>query len=426
MANKKIISLLVIMLSMLGSIFVVYADSDDASLKISLMNQDPDPVGPNDYVEVRFKVEKIGNDPLEDITFKISEDYPFSLDPDVSPIREIGSWKGYSVDDKDNKIYYILYYKLRVAKDVLEEEYPLKLYYKVKGWSSWATYKAYIRVNNDRADFDFGNLETFPKKLISDTDGAELDVELQNIGEKDAQNVVLELNLPKGFEETYGYSNRVNLGTIPFGSSKIAKFFIDIDEDVESGNHPVNATVFYKEVDSNIDDYLNKSLKLNIPIKSRPKFEIVDYKLEPENITSNDEAKIVVKIKNIGKEEAKSTSVKVYKESSQPFDFNEKTDYIGKLKPGETGEAVFTFSVDENAEPKMYLLDLEIRTIFEDNILAEEKVLKIPVREKGKNNLLTSITFNQFIIGILVIIFVLSLMLIFKIKSRKKSKIQKK
>ena len=118
-----------------------------------------------------------------------------------------------------------------------------------------------------------------------------------------------------------------------------------------------------------------------ILMKNQPDFEITGIKFTPSSIKQNDEVQLRLEVRNIGQKDAESVSIRAFKESSQPFEFEEKTDFIGTLKPGETGEALLRFNVDEKADPKSYKLDLEIRYIYEDQVLTKEKNINIVVRE---------------------------------------------
>ncbi len=78
-------------------------------------------------------------------------------------------------------------------------------------------------------------------------------------------------------------------------------------------------------------------------------------------------AEFRIKVKNTGNEKADSVSLRVFKDASQPFEFNEKSDFIGKLEKNDSGDAVLRVIVDKNAAAKKYLLDVELRGIDEKN-----------------------------------------------------------
>ena len=52
---------------------------DTASLRVNLLNQDPDPAEPGKYVEIRLKAEKFGNNPLTNVNFYLETEYPLPL-----------------------------------------------------------------------------------------------------------------------------------------------------------------------------------------------------------------------------------------------------------------------------------------------------------------------------------------------------------
>lgn len=374
MRKIMILAGLLIVLSIF-SVGLSSATNDNVNyVKTTLLNQDPDPAQPGQYVELRFKVEKQGADTLKNVSFTLDAPYPFSFDPSDKPTKVFGDMKGYTVDDG----YYILYYKLRVDSDALEDTYTVKLRESDNNGKMLITKEFDIRVNNDKPEFVLGTLVTSPKKLTGYTTDGELDVELENIGEMDAQNVIMTVNLPKGFKETYGYSNRANLGTITAGASKTAKFFIDLDEGMKGGVYETNVTIQYKEANSNYNKYKITRLQLGIPIKSSPIFEIEKVETNPQTIRPGDTVELKVFIKNVGGADADSTSMRVFKESSQPFSFNDKTDYIGKLISGETGEALLKFTVDKDATSKEYLLDVELRAI-DDDVITQDKIINVQV-----------------------------------------------
>ncbi|MCF7861219.1 COG1361 S-layer family protein [Candidatus Woesearchaeota archaeon] len=374
---KRIPFIIIVFIAL--SVIVNAASSDYGDLSITLLNQDPDPAHPGKYVELRFKVEKQGNEQLNNITFKLEAEYPFYFDASDTATKTVGGWKGFSGD----QAYYTLYYKLRVDPDALEDNYTIKLQETNDRGDVQIVREYNLRVNNDRPEFVLGNLMTSPTKLVGDTDEAEINVELQNIGELDAQNVIMSIELPEGFSETYGYSSRSNLGTIQSGNSKTATYYIDIDENIRGGTYNAKLVVEYKE--SGEAEYKSKILFIDIPVKSKPFFEIVGIETTPGVIHPGDEVELRIDINNSATVDADATSIRVFKESSQPFDFDDKTDYIGKLKSGQSGEGLLKFTVDSDAPAKTYFIDLEVRTIDGDDVIIQDKSIKIEVKDSEDN-----------------------------------------
>jgi hypothetical protein len=361
----------------------VAADDDFSYLRETFLNQDPDPAEPGELLELRWKVEKYGLESINDVEYKLVIDYPFSFEPSNDAYQELGNW--WVLSDKEE--YQTLFYKLRVDENAIEDEYDIKLLSRYDEQPEWTTKEYTIRVGEPkRPNFVVGNLQTSPTKLTADTDEAKLSVDLQNIGKENADVVIASVSLPEGFEASYGYSDRATLGTVSAGMGKTANFFVDVDENVRSGVHNATLTIKYKEDADANDEYKTVDIPLEIPIKRKPRFMITDLSLAPETIRAGDSGAISFALENSGEKDATSVSVKLYKESSQPFDFNEKTSFVGTLEPGDSGEAQLSFSVDNDAAAKDYIFDIEIRSVDGDQVVIQEETVTVAI-ENGEQGL---------------------------------------
>jgi hypothetical protein len=394
--NKIIMVIMMVALMFTFVASVVFA-SDYAFLRASLLNQDPDPAEPGKYVEVRFKVVKYGNSMIEDISYTLDVDYPFSFDRVSDSKIDVGDWRGYSND----KEFYTLYYKLRVDKDALEGDYKLKLNYMTKGVIT-STEEFTIRIGErKKPSIVIGALSSSPIRLAPGNKDSELKIDFENIGDGDARHIQVELELPEKITSSYSFSNRVILGTINSGSSKTGSFFIDIDENLKEGIYPAKAIISYKEENDPDNKYRTMILPVDIMLKDIPRFSIEKVEYDESKSVSADMVDIFITIKNIGGKKAESVSIRGFKESSQPFEYDEKSDYIGNLESGESGIGVLKLSVKKDAVPKDYLLSLEIRAIDNSRVLVENKQFMVTVFEKEKETLIPPIAI-YIVVGIII------------------------
>src|SRR3989338_623131 len=96
---KKIILLGLIMLILLvsgvsGGVISKLAGlpiETDYIMKVTMLNQMPDPAEPGKYVDVRFKFENNGSKVAKNVEAEILPQYPFTLDPGTSAIKSLGS-----------------------------------------------------------------------------------------------------------------------------------------------------------------------------------------------------------------------------------------------------------------------------------------------------------------------------------------------
>jgi hypothetical protein len=236
-----------------------------------------------------------------------------------------------------------------------------------------------VRVSDKESpELVIGNVRTSPSKLIANYDEGLVEVEIVNVGDEVAKSVIVEMNLPEGFEESFGYSTRANIGTISAGESKIASFYVDTNEGLFKGNHKSSLSLSYKEDDDNVKDNIKVVNKdFNISVFGRPEYELSDIQIS--NLTPGSKGEIRVKVKNIGSIESDSTSLQIFKDSSQPFEFDDKSQFIGKMDINSQGEVVFNLEVDEDAQIKDYKLKLQIRSVVDQDVLTEEEVVEVSV-----------------------------------------------
>ncbi len=346
------------------------------------MSQDPDPADAGKDVDIRWQVVNTLSTPA-DLKFHLDAEYPFLFETGDSPDQDLGI----SAGTNDNQVFYVLHYKLRVADNAIKGTYNVTLSWNTNSGDGWTKKEFPIYIDPKRADFVVGALVTSPEKLIADTQAAKLSVDVNNIGKGDAENVKVKLFLPPGFNSSYSYSDEDSLGIIPQGGSKTANFYADVDENIQEGDYNARLEVTYKDENDENNTYRTKTLDLDIPIKPAPYLIIESVTSAPENLTAGSKAEVHIKVKNTGNKKADSVSLRVFEDASQPFVFDEKSDFVGRLDPGESGDAVLRFTVDGTAVEKTYLVDTELRGIDETNeVVIFERTLPLVVNQQTQGS----------------------------------------
>ncbi|MCK5177287.1 MAG: hypothetical protein KAQ92_06175, partial [Candidatus Aenigmarchaeota archaeon] len=85
---------------------------DTHHIDVGLLNQQPDPVEPGKYVEVRFNVINTGLEDAKNVLFEIDPEFPFSLDSGTDALKNLGTILGGATGTNG----VTLYYKLFVSK----------------------------------------------------------------------------------------------------------------------------------------------------------------------------------------------------------------------------------------------------------------------------------------------------------------------
>ncbi len=172
----------------LGFIFVLififsFANiSASCDLDISLINQDPYPAIPGDYVKLVFQIDGIDNPECKTVDFELLEQYPLVFDPNEQPRYSVNS----GVYSRDYRSYLLATYKVRVDENALEGDNPIEVQYRFGGNIGFESKQFDLNVEDTRADF-----EIYVKDY--DVSSQTLTLEILNIAEADIEALTLEI-----------------------------------------------------------------------------------------------------------------------------------------------------------------------------------------------------------------------------------------
>jgi uncharacterized membrane protein len=250
---------------------------------------------------------------------------------------------------------------------------------------------------NKAVDLIIGDVKSLPTTLMPDTDDIKLSITVENTGDEDAEFVRGSLILPNGFSASDSYSDTINLGVIKAGESKTADFFVDTSKSLDSREYTGILRINYES--SNIKE--SENLQFGLPVKGRPLFSILSIGTEPLNLMPGDEGTLKITIINNGQEDGMETSVRIFENSDMPFEFDDKTTFIGSLRPGQQGTGILNFAVIDDANANNYIVKVQIRTVSENDVLISEENIEINVKEKeGSGFGVVLVIFYIIIIGV--------------------------
>jgi len=175
--SEKLIFLLPLFLFSLTFISAMACD-----LKVSMINQDPYPAIPGDYVKVVFQVDGVSNPECRTIQFELLQQYPLIFDPGVEPLITIDSGNY----NKDFSSFLIAPYKVRIDSDALDGENPIEVKYKYGSNRDYELKNFSLNIKNTLAKF-----EVYVKNYNTQT--RELTLEVLNIGKEDIKALTVEI-----------------------------------------------------------------------------------------------------------------------------------------------------------------------------------------------------------------------------------------
>ncbi len=176
---KKVILFLQIFVLVL---IINLASASECDLSVSLVNQDPYPAIPGEYVKVVFQVEGVANPSCEGTNLELIETYPFSLDIGQSATTRINS-ETFAIDYEN---YLLAPYKLRVDKNAIDGENEIELFFS-SGEQPLSFRELFdINIEDSRSDFEvFVENYDYSTKILT--------LEILNIGKKDIEALTVEI-----------------------------------------------------------------------------------------------------------------------------------------------------------------------------------------------------------------------------------------
>jgi hypothetical protein len=205
--KKSVITSFILLLAVFYAVGTVTASA--CALDISMLNQDPYPAIPGDYVKVVFQITGLENPSCGDVTFGLKENYPFYLDPGIENPITIKS----GTFQIDYGSFYLAPYKLRVDENTLNGDNPIEVYYSLGSTDIIKDFN--ISVEDTRADFEV-NVKDY------DYTTRDLTLEILNTGKTNVKALTLEIPKQEGIEVKG--ANRVVVGDLDSNEYTTADF----------------------------------------------------------------------------------------------------------------------------------------------------------------------------------------------------------
>ncbi len=362
---KTILAVFLFGIILLNSVNVVSATSDFVNLGEYDIEYIYDEAVAGDRFTLTVTITNQDNENKENVIFEFDEKDPFEFVGD-------DDWDIGNLDVGESVMKN---FRIEIDKDTDSDDYEIEFELKDSKEDYDDIFE--IEVISDQAELVIGDIQSDPKTILPDMEDIKLTIEIENSGDHDAKFVKAKLKLPQGFIPSSSYSDIDNLGTIKAGETKEAVFYIDTEKNLNSDLYSAEIELTYE----NSNDKRTENLEIDLPIQGIPQFSISGITTSPSKIMQGDSVILKINLENIGEKDGKDTSVKVFEKSDQPFEFKEKTNYVGTIEQDSMGTAVLKFNVEKSAIPTNYLLNIQIRTVYNGEVLISEETVSIRVYE---------------------------------------------
>jgi len=202
-------------------------------------------------------------------------------------------------------------------------------------------YPILVNVNTEIVTVKEPELEVENELLntIKPGDRFNVTLKLKNSGSGNANNVTV--NIRSDYQSPFSPINPDNFYTKGIGPEENYEIHADFmsNKNAKLGLYSIPIDIQYSD-ENGISKKQTETVEVRI--RGEPKISITSISYDPSNIEEGDPVTLVIKIKNSGTDDADFVKVSV----DLPFE-GESSVFLGKIKPGKTVPAVFTFNGDK-------------------------------------------------------------------------------
>ena len=169
------------------------------TLEMTLLNQDPDPVTPGQYVELRFRVHNDQTNTLaRNVHVRVLPSYPFSAVSGSPTEVSLGDLPGTTLRNEMITVKF----KLKVDENAVEGDIPLKLEYSFNNIS--VTQEFDVRIQTVDANLGIVSISSSPEEILPG-EMTKLSVRFRNFADSTMRDISLKLD--------FGYSHLLDEST---------------------------------------------------------------------------------------------------------------------------------------------------------------------------------------------------------------------
>jgi len=348
------------------TIFLLLAAAVSARIDMdaTFLSQDPDPVEPGEFVDLRWKIENTGSDDLVDAYVRIDAEYPFSIEE--SSRRNLGTLSAIQEGEKSS----IVKYRVRIDENAVEGEEEIKLYYSARNLAGEIVDEVDVNIQSRQVVFGIQSIDITPENPAPGQT-ASVNITLANLNDPSLQNLKIKLDLAGTDVSTIGSIDEKIIKRLAGNSEATIPFNLFIDAAAESKMHKIPLIISYSDKfgrKETISSYFG--LKVEAP----PEYLV---NLEESTIyVAKKPGEITLSISNIGAGNLNYVTMEIIPTEDYEVISNNLI-YLGNLESDdfETGE--FEIFVPKYKKT----IPLKTKISFKDSFNnPAEEVIEIPIR----------------------------------------------
>ena len=313
-------------------------------LKITLLDQDPDPVKPGELFDLKLRVLAVRTDArdnkLNDLRIELIQDDIFTVD---SSVRELGTLRESEIID--------VIYRVKIDSKAADGVNRIKFRYSVDD-GVWITSEGFLSIDTRSTENNLAvtSIMTEPETVYPGAK-ADLSLVLKNAATSSMRDISIKLNLAGTPFTPLETTAEKRIRILEPDEEVYALFNLIADVDAESKPYKIPLTISY------LDDENNKFTKndtIGLLIYSEPE---LDFNIEGTEVVSKGQSgEIVMSISNIGPSEVKFITVSLLEDESYDAISVDKA-YLGNLDSDDFQTASFNVHVNKNNPNLKFRID---------------------------------------------------------------------
>ncbi|MFT4297927.1 MAG: COG1361 S-layer family protein [Candidatus Woesearchaeota archaeon] len=369
MIKKSAYMLIVLLLAILFINIVSANLIANKAIRVSMVNQEPDPIEPGKYLDVRFKIENYGSDSTAPVVVGIKEKFPFTVLDDSRIEQNIGVLRGMQ-RTADSQI---VSWRLRVDKDAAEGLNEITVYYmELEGKRAKVIYedKFHINVRTSDTVLSVVDIRTIPE-IVEPGIEAELILTLENKGQSFIKDVSVDLDLKNSDISTVGTTSERIIQRLDGNQRIDVSFRLLPDSLAELRAHQIPITLKYKD---NINNEYSHQSTFGLVLMSG-----IDYIINVDGsdiLAVGESGDVNLRISNRGLNNIRFLTAEL-KPSLQYEILSSPEIYIGRIDSDDFDTLSYKIHANQaDAEGRITLrLALTFKDSYNHDFTAEEEVV---------------------------------------------------
>lgn len=210
-------------------------------------------------------------------------------------------------------------------------------------------------VDNEGVDISANVEKTEPTTPRPGDNYVEAHITYTNTGNKPLEEIEIRPETPANITPAYSESEKFYINQLLEGESAKRTLTLELDEGLDPGLHWIDLKATYEDESGNP---YSETLKAPLRVEGRPDLELVNAETE---MKAGATKQLHIKVRNTGEQDAESVTARIIAERTQPFSLKDRSNYLGEIEAGETGEAVLKLSAERSANLKTHQVKVQLR-----------------------------------------------------------------